>query len=416
MSGPAAADDRGGRCPLWSVAMVGPARAYVHIGVPKSGTTHLQALLWRNRDLLRAKGVLYPGNRSDLHFLATLDLLGESFHGHVDPAAAGAWDRVAAQVRAWPGTSVISHEMLAQAGEDAVRRAMRSLRGVEVHVVCTARDLARQLPAVWQENVKNRGRLTFEQFSRALRGVDGSWPRLARNVWSYQDLPVVLRNWGAQLPPSRVHVIPVPRAAAPDTLWRRFAEACGIDPDCGLAGVGARNVSLGAVETHLLRRLNRTGVADELPWPAYEKLVKEYLALDVLGGRPAPVPLRLPAADLPWVQHRAKEMIESLRAAGYHVVGDLAELLPADSADKEPRHPDDVSDAELLDASVHALAGLLRLARRTAAPSPDLGLRAVLVARYQHLPPVRWLLRRYRLARVRARAMADRVPGSRCGR
>ena len=34
----------------------------------------------------------------------------------------------------------------------------------EVHVVLTARDLARQIPAEWQENVKHRGRRSFARF------------------------------------------------------------------------------------------------------------------------------------------------------------------------------------------------------------------------------------------------------------
>jgi len=35
-------------------------RAVVHVGAPKTGSTYLQAVLWRNRAALRAAGVLYP--------------------------------------------------------------------------------------------------------------------------------------------------------------------------------------------------------------------------------------------------------------------------------------------------------------------------------------------------------------------
>ena len=41
---------------------------------------------------------------------------------------------------------------------------MQDLSFAEVHVVCTARDLARQIPAVWQEDVKNRHVVTFADF------------------------------------------------------------------------------------------------------------------------------------------------------------------------------------------------------------------------------------------------------------
>src|SRR5262245_64817592 len=132
--------------------MADAGRVYLHVGTPKSGTTSLQELLWRNRERLRGAGLLYPGDQPDAHFLATLDLLDRHFHGQA--AADGAWERLAAEVQAWGGTAVISHEMLAPARPDTVRRAMDSLAGVEVHIVCTARDLARQVPAVWQEDVK----------------------------------------------------------------------------------------------------------------------------------------------------------------------------------------------------------------------------------------------------------------------
>ncbi len=35
-------------------------RAFVHIGLPKTGTTYLQAVLAHHRDALRESGVLYP--------------------------------------------------------------------------------------------------------------------------------------------------------------------------------------------------------------------------------------------------------------------------------------------------------------------------------------------------------------------
>ncbi len=387
--------------------MVRPApRAYLHVGTPKTGTTYLQAMLWRNRGPLRAAGVLYPGDRPDAQFLATLDLLQRRFHGRLDPAVPGAWNRVAEEVRAWPGTSVVSHEMLAPAGPQAVRRAMRSLAGVEVHVVCTARDLARQVPAVWQEDVKNRGRLSFDEFSRSLRGADDSVdPYFATTFWGYQDLPAVLRTWGTDLPPGRVHVIPLPHGGGRGTLWPRFAEVVGVDPGRCPVEIEARNPSTGVVETNLLRLLNTTGVVDDLDWPAYENLVKEYLALDVLAGRPGSVPLRLPAEDRHWVEQRSKKAVESLREAGYHVAGDLADLLPA-AADHDVPHPDRAGDADLLDASLYALGATLRRLGEERRPlAADGSLRGLLLARYGRDPWMRWALRGYRRARTAVRRL-----------
>ena len=69
----------------------------------------------------------------------------------------------------------------------------------EVHVVVTARDLGRQIPAEWQERVKHRGGRDYMTFLKALmrsyRAKDNSlW------FWKVQHLPRILSTWGADLP------------------------------------------------------------------------------------------------------------------------------------------------------------------------------------------------------------------------
>jgi hypothetical protein len=372
-------------------------RVFLHIGSPKTGTTYLQEVLWSNRDALRAAGVLYPGRRPDEHFLATQDLRELTWHGHADPAVAGSWDRLVTEVRGWPGTSVISHEMLGSANPKAIKRAMQSLAGLEVHILMTTRDLARQVPAVWQEDVKNCGMLTFGEFTRSLRGLDDSIdPFFAKTFWGYQDLPVVLRNWGGELPADRVHVVTVPRGAPRDELWHRFADTVGFDPAARTVEVDVKNPSMGVVETNIVRRVNEL-VVSELDWPVYQSLVKNTLAVNVLAARPDAVPLRLPAEDRDWVLQKSKEMIQALREADYQVTGDLDDLLPA-FGDAEPRHPDEVSDKELLDAAIYAVAGLVHelQAERELALEQRAGLAQQLVPR-----PFRWAIGRYRDARIR---------------
>ena len=68
---------------------------------------------------------------------------------------------------------VVSHEILAGAGPESVARAMASFPDHEVHVVLTARDLGRQIPAEWQERVKHRGGRDFAAFLKALQRSTG---------------------------------------------------------------------------------------------------------------------------------------------------------------------------------------------------------------------------------------------------
>ena len=56
------------------------------------------------------------------------------------PDAVKAWSEISAEVNAWAGTAVISHEFFAGATEAQASKAMADLRGAEVHVVVTARD------------------------------------------------------------------------------------------------------------------------------------------------------------------------------------------------------------------------------------------------------------------------------------
>lgn len=148
---------------------------YLHVGGPKTGTTYLQEVLWRNRDALRRNDLLYPGRDRGAHFHAVQDLLGFSFHQHKDPRVPGAWDRLVNEVRSGPRTSVISHELFALASSKKIHRAMQALSFAEVHVIYTARDLARQIPSVWQEDLRNRNgaqrsRLNEYTWSRCLGG------------------------------------------------------------------------------------------------------------------------------------------------------------------------------------------------------------------------------------------------------
>jgi hypothetical protein len=81
------------------------ARAFLHIGAPKTGTTYLQSVMRRNRKALAAAGVLYPGKRN-AHFLASMDLRDSGFAGYRDPAARGAWQSVVRRSHKWRGDSV----------------------------------------------------------------------------------------------------------------------------------------------------------------------------------------------------------------------------------------------------------------------------------------------------------------------
>jgi hypothetical protein len=332
-------------------------RVFVHVGAPKTGTTFLQHVLWANRSALADQGALYWGQVPGDHFFAAQDLRGRYFRGHPHPRVAGAWERLAGAARDWTGPTVlISHELLSTCTPEQADRAVESLRPHEVHVVLTARDLARQIPAMWQESVKNGRVVPYRRYLQTLQRPNPI--AVGRIFWRTQDAVDILERWATAVPPERIHVVTVPpRGADPSLLWQRFCTVAGLSPaplDDNVSTHG--NVSLGLAEAELLRRLN-VRLGKELSWPEHEELLKGFMTRKVLSGRPGSTRTGIPAPKREWVLERSRTMVEGLRAGGYDVVGSLDDLVPEFGS--EPDATPDPSADEVLDTAVDALGVLL---------------------------------------------------------
>jgi hypothetical protein len=326
-----------------------------HIGTPKSGTTSLQNILARNRDLLREHGFLYPG-RNQGHFIEAMSLREGGFRGHEFENAEGAWDRVVAEVLAHEGPTLISHEILGGSKRKIVQRAAESLPGRRLRVVITCRDLGRQFPAVWQEGVKNGDTVTYSDFlASSFEGWDG--PGASGGMWRGQNLASVADRWGSVVGHENVVIVTVPPSGADkDVLWRRFVEAVGL-PDLDYVVPDLpRNPSLGTVETELLRRVVAR-LPQDLPWPTYARQVKRRLAQKRLVKEKAGGSLSVPPAHHDDVRRVSAEMLEAIRDQGCQVVGDLADLEPAFAPGGTS--PDDVTEAQLLERALDVLVPLV---------------------------------------------------------
>ena len=334
-------------------------RVLLHVGTPKTGTTHLQDVLFRNRELLATHDIHYLADRHDAHFLAALDLMQLTWGG-LQIEAVGAWDRLAKDVRRAGGTAIISHEILAHASKAHVARALESLGhgdGTEIHLVLSARDLARQIPAEWQENVKHRSTSSYAKFLKLIQDPDRSG-RIASWFWAVQELPDILDRWGHDLPPEHVHVVTVPTTLEePDLLWNRFARVLGLD-GLGLELHAERaNPSLGVPETALVRRINRS-VNKVLPPADYRPLVRELLAHQTLSARTKSPRLALPPAVYPWVEELSASWVAELGRRGYDVVGDLDELMPGPPV-ASYTDPDAPRERQVAQAALDAIKALL---------------------------------------------------------
>lgn len=339
---------------------------WFHIGVPKTGTTYLQSVLGANRDALRQHGLLYPGIGPTSqwvfsHYRASLDLRGASFGAEADGDVSGYWTRLVDQVAAWNGPSLIDHESFSAARDREMRRARADLSFADLHIVVTARDLARQIPAVWQERLKNRSTSSYREFLAAIQAPPRRRGRGARRFWRTYGLPQVLRRWGADLDPSHVHVVTVPPSTGdPTLLWRRFAGLLGLRPGDydATPDPAAANRSLGAAEAAVLRRFNE--LADDLgmPWPVYHAFVKHRLAMELSERRSTRIELPEPVFDfaVEWSHRTVAELTE----AKYDIVGNLDDLIPRarpTGADPDSCPAEDRYEAAM--AGMSGLAGIL---------------------------------------------------------
>ena len=106
--------------------MSSSSAVYLHIGLPKTGTTFLQHILAANRTELLKQGLIYPGERDD-HFFPVQDVMQQGFRGHLDERATGAWDATVEEVSPWAGKALISHELMARASADQIASIVTAL-------------------------------------------------------------------------------------------------------------------------------------------------------------------------------------------------------------------------------------------------------------------------------------------------
>lgn len=336
---------------------------YLHIGAPKTGTTFVQNALWHNRDRLADRGLFYPLERPDEHFAMTMDIRQMEWAGHHDPAWDGTWDRIVERIRSSRlPRAVVSNELLGGATPSQIRHAIDKLGDAEVHVVFSARDLARALASDWQEQVRHAHTVGYDRFVDDLieLGRDAPEP-FGEMFWDLHDPVTVLPKWAEVVGAERVHVVTVPPPGAPrELLGERIAAVLDLDPaDLQTEDDdAAANSSLGVVEAELFRRLNEQGdLPAKLTW-MYAGVARLELGEWILAHRPGKRRIELPVRHREWATEQARSTITALREAGYRVTGDLDDLLPRFGTGDESG-PAAVGDAELLDAAVETLAAVL---------------------------------------------------------
>jgi hypothetical protein len=330
-------------------------RVFLHIGLPKTGTTYLQRTLWQNKEVLKDAGLLLPGYRRRHHH-ATLDLREDARLARRSGLTDAPWDALAAEAREWDGDVLISHEFFGPASPDQARRAVESFPDAELHVLITAREMVGLAISRWQEYVRNGGGEPIDEYP-----PDEDYDPTDAWGWASIDLADTLERWGSVIAHERIHVLPMATTASdPTELLTRFLGVMGYADAPLSVPVSPVNESLGLVEAELLRRTTRH--MDDFRWAQDRSVwIRGYLASP--GVMPSSGEKFRPSEErLTELEKRGREGISALLAGGYDVVGDV-DLLEPQADVRRRRQPSDVTDSEQLDVAVQVIAHLMTRVR-----------------------------------------------------
>jgi hypothetical protein len=361
-----------------------PRTLVLHVGTPKSGTTHLQAILARGRERLGRDGVLYPGagylpRRGFNQQPAIYALAGSTTawaDDHVRRRSAAYFEQLREELDAHPGRALVSVESLAFFDVPTARELLATL-GYDpssVTVVITARDFGRILPSIWQQNVKNGSTQELEPYLDSVASLRGG---PTSPLWTAFGLPGLAGRWTEVLgDPRRVVLVTAPRErTATDVLWERFAEAADIPvslvDEPGEHERAVDNFSVTAAQAELIRVMNgvmqSSGYDRDRQQRLRGYLLDVWMNLPSSGGRRPAVPGHLHDAVRRW----AKEDVAELETSGIRVVGSLADLEPclpasADAPATGTITEDTARDVLALLERTTGLAGLERMPAKLA--------------------------------------------------
>lgn len=307
-----------------------PVDLILHIGSDKTGTTSLQRLLHRNRDLLAEAGVLYPRSpgptrhtriglfiRPDEGLVRTAAWRRESFDSPQQFRRVFRRRLRREMARASLPRMLLSDEALFGASDQGLHNLRRLTDRVArtVQVVVYLRRQDERLASRYQQEVKVG---ETERLADRVRRDD--LPRL-------YDYAYRLDRWAAIVEPDRMTVRPFePAHFAGGSLHRDFLDAVGIDLDLDGVQSEPRNASLGVEGVEVLRLVNllRRDQPDLAP-----KLPENRILATALGAHDTGPVVDLPADRLDAFMDRWRDGNDRL----------ASRFLDRDRLFTEPRRP-----------------------------------------------------------------------------
>jgi hypothetical protein len=290
----------------------------LHIGLPKTGTSALQASFHAAREELDRRGVDYVSRGANP--LSAARFAAGTAHGDT-ARLERRWDRLVEDFRASAARCVVlSSEGFSGATPDRVT-AIRDRLGADVTVVVTLRPVAALLPSIWQQALRRGGLEPFEDW---LAGVLEPCHPHAANIRRY-DPAEIIATWGRRFGEERlVFVCGDPT----DRMLNHRAFESLLDIDGVLQLQPVLNSSPPYPEIEMLRHFNLAngrGEDGEL-WTRVLRRAARRMG-DAPPSGTGTEKVRVPRWAAERINEQTRASIAALEASAATVVGDPTHLL-----------------------------------------------------------------------------------------
>jgi len=283
----------------------------VHTGLPKTGSTSLQGVLYGKRQQVADLGVLLQSPETWYR--------GAVMDGR--PERQQALRSLQRAVRGHSGRVFITNELLCDASAEQAEQLVRGF-GRPTKVLTMVRSFPDLLPSVWQQRVKG-GQEIPPSYEEWLRSAIDDASRSSAGFWLRHDLDRVFDAWARAVGEENLVFVVVDRSE-PNRSSAAIEQLLGL-PAGMLAGTAkgrSKNRSWPYATVEMVRQIQLGSGLDKIQRRQLMKMAKRRMAKEGWVGDPIPIPQW--AVD--GIRPHAQSFVDLLAGSRATVLGDPAVL------------------------------------------------------------------------------------------